>query len=147
MLGRSNIVGMPVAHLLQSMDATVTVCHSRTADLPSHVLRADIVVAAIGNAEMVKVRRARRHQHGAAARNVTGVWFVGRLGRMPLAWVDPGRAMRRGRRPAHPPLPPPTEPTFSPPCLHIPFSIILSSILLAHEHSRLVACENEILHQ
>lgn len=53
-LGRSNIVGMPVAHLLQSMDATVTVCHSRTADLPSHVRRADIVVAAIGNAEMVK---------------------------------------------------------------------------------------------
>jgi len=36
-LGRSNIVGMPVAHLLQSMDATVTVCHSRTADLPAQV--------------------------------------------------------------------------------------------------------------
>ena len=54
MLGRSNIVGMPVAHLLQSMDATVTVCHSRTVDLPAHVRRADIVVAAIGNAEMVK---------------------------------------------------------------------------------------------
>ncbi|KAL1500336.1 hypothetical protein AB1Y20_013000 [Prymnesium parvum] len=53
-LGRSNIVGMPVAHLLQSMDATVTVCHSRTVDLPSHVRRADIVIAAIGNAEMVK---------------------------------------------------------------------------------------------
>jgi len=53
-LGRSNIVGMPVAHLLQSMDATVTVCHSRTVDLPSHVRRADIVVAAIGSAEMVK---------------------------------------------------------------------------------------------
>jgi len=53
-LGRSNIVGMPVAHLLQSMDATVTVCHSRTRDLPEHVRRADIVVAAIGNAEMVK---------------------------------------------------------------------------------------------
>ena len=36
------------------MDATVTVCHSRTTDLPAHVRRADIVVAAIGNAEMVK---------------------------------------------------------------------------------------------
>ena len=36
------------------MDATVTVCHSRTVDLPAHVRRADIVVAAIGNAEMVK---------------------------------------------------------------------------------------------
>jgi 5,10-methylene-tetrahydrofolate dehydrogenase/methenyl tetrahydrofolate cyclohydrolase len=53
-IGRSNIVGMPVAHLLTSMDATVTVCHSRTADLPGHVRRADIVVAAAGSAEMVK---------------------------------------------------------------------------------------------
>ena len=51
--GRSNIVGMPVAHLLTSMDATVTVCHSRTADLPAHVRRADIVIAAVGAAEMV----------------------------------------------------------------------------------------------
>jgi 5,10-methylene-tetrahydrofolate dehydrogenase/methenyl tetrahydrofolate cyclohydrolase len=53
-VGRSNIVGMPVAHLLMSMDATVTVCHSRTADLPAHVRRADIVIAAVGAAEMVK---------------------------------------------------------------------------------------------
>jgi len=53
-VGRSNIVGMPVAHLLQSMDATVTVCHSRTKDLPSHVRRADIVVAAVGSAEYIK---------------------------------------------------------------------------------------------
>ena len=56
MLGRSNIVGMPVAHLLQSMDATVTVCHSRTPDIPAHVRRADIVIAAVGRAEMVKAR-------------------------------------------------------------------------------------------
>jgi len=53
-VGRSNIVGMPVAHLLTSMDATVTVCHSRTADLAGHVKRADIVVAAVGAAEMIK---------------------------------------------------------------------------------------------
>ena len=53
-LGRSNIVGMPVAHLLQSMDATVTVCHSRTADMRAKVREADIVVAAIGRAEFVK---------------------------------------------------------------------------------------------
>ena len=52
-LGRSNIVGMPVAHMLQSMDATVTVCHSRTADIRAHVRRADIVIAAVGKAEMV----------------------------------------------------------------------------------------------
>ena len=53
-IGRSNIVGMPVAHLLMSMDATVTICHSRTKDLPGHVRKADIVVAAVGAAEMVK---------------------------------------------------------------------------------------------
>jgi len=53
-LGRSNIVGMPVAHLLQSMDATVTVCHSRTKDIAAHVKRADIVIAAIGKPEFVK---------------------------------------------------------------------------------------------
>jgi len=53
-IGRSNIVGMPVAHLLMSMDATVTICHSRTSDLPAHVRKADIVVAAVGAAEMVK---------------------------------------------------------------------------------------------
>ena len=53
-LGRSNIVGMPMSALLQSMDATVTVVHSRTKDIASHVRRAEIVVAAIGHAEMVQ---------------------------------------------------------------------------------------------
>lgn len=53
-LGRSNIVGMPVAHLLQSMDATVTVCHSRTPDIAAHCRRADIVIAAIGKPEFVQ---------------------------------------------------------------------------------------------
>ena len=53
-VGRSNIVGMPVAHLLTSMDATVTVCHSRTKGLPQHVGRADVLVAAVGAAEMIK---------------------------------------------------------------------------------------------
>nr|ACU45103.1 tetrahydrofolate dehydrogenase [Pfiesteria piscicida] len=53
-LGRSNIVGMPVAQLLQSMDATVTVCHSRTQGMEEHVRRADIIVAAIGKAQIVK---------------------------------------------------------------------------------------------
>ncbi|MBI2892715.1 MAG: bifunctional methylenetetrahydrofolate dehydrogenase/methenyltetrahydrofolate cyclohydrolase FolD [Deltaproteobacteria bacterium] len=53
-LGRSNIVGKPVALLLLERHATVTICHSRTADLAAEVGRADIVVAAIGKAEMVK---------------------------------------------------------------------------------------------
>jgi 5,10-methylene-tetrahydrofolate dehydrogenase/methenyl tetrahydrofolate cyclohydrolase len=53
-LGRSNIVGMPVALLLISKNATVTVCHSRTRDLPALVRQADILIAAIGKAEFVR---------------------------------------------------------------------------------------------
>jgi methylenetetrahydrofolate dehydrogenase (NADP+) / methenyltetrahydrofolate cyclohydrolase len=52
-LGRSNIVGMPVALLLISRNATVTVCHSRTRDLPGVVRQADILITAIGRPEMV----------------------------------------------------------------------------------------------
>ena len=53
-LGRSNIVGLPAALLLISRNATVTVCHSRTRDLPGMVYRADILIAAIGKTEMVR---------------------------------------------------------------------------------------------
>lgn len=52
-VGRSNIVGLPMAMLLQKADATVTICHSRTRDLKEHLQRADIVVAAIGWANMI----------------------------------------------------------------------------------------------
>ena len=53
-LGRSNIVGLPAALLLISRNATVTVCHSRTRDLPGMVCQADILIAAIGKTEMVR---------------------------------------------------------------------------------------------
>jgi methylenetetrahydrofolate dehydrogenase (NADP+)/methenyltetrahydrofolate cyclohydrolase len=53
-LGRSNIVGKPVAMLLLHQHATVTICHSRTKDLAAVCREADIVVAAIGKAEFVK---------------------------------------------------------------------------------------------
>jgi 5,10-methylene-tetrahydrofolate dehydrogenase/methenyl tetrahydrofolate cyclohydrolase len=53
-LGRSNIVGMPAALLLIGKNATVTVCHSRTRDLPGVVRGADILIAAIGKTEMVR---------------------------------------------------------------------------------------------
>jgi methylenetetrahydrofolate dehydrogenase (NADP+)/methenyltetrahydrofolate cyclohydrolase len=53
-IGRSLLVGKPVALLLQNANATVTVCHSRTRDLADEVRRADIVVAAIGKPELVK---------------------------------------------------------------------------------------------
>jgi methylenetetrahydrofolate dehydrogenase (NADP+) / methenyltetrahydrofolate cyclohydrolase len=53
-LGRSNIVGLPVAMLLLHRNATLTICHSRTKDLPAVVREADILVAAVGRAEMVR---------------------------------------------------------------------------------------------
>ena len=53
-IGRSNIVGKPMAQLLIAESCTVTVAHSRTRDLPSVVKRADVVVAAVGRPQMVK---------------------------------------------------------------------------------------------
>lgn len=53
-LGRSNIVGRPVAELLVNRSATVTICHSKTVDLPARIGEADIVVAAIGKPELVQ---------------------------------------------------------------------------------------------
>jgi methylenetetrahydrofolate dehydrogenase (NADP+)/methenyltetrahydrofolate cyclohydrolase len=66
-LGRSNIVGMPVALLLVRENATVTICHSRSKDLPGIVRGADILVAAVGKAEMV---RADWIKHGAVVIDV-----------------------------------------------------------------------------
>ncbi len=53
-VGRSNIVGKPMAQLLVQQNATVTLTHSRTKNLPEVVRRADIVIAAVGRPEMVK---------------------------------------------------------------------------------------------
>ncbi|TNC70985.1 bifunctional methylenetetrahydrofolate dehydrogenase/methenyltetrahydrofolate cyclohydrolase FolD [Rubellimicrobium roseum] len=53
-IGRSNIVGKPMAQLLLGDSATVTIAHSRTKDLPEVVRRADIVVAAVGRPEMIQ---------------------------------------------------------------------------------------------
>lgn len=52
-VGRSNIVGRPMALLLLNADATVTVCHSKTADLKKECLSADILVAAVGKAKFI----------------------------------------------------------------------------------------------
>ncbi|WP_131111835.1 bifunctional methylenetetrahydrofolate dehydrogenase/methenyltetrahydrofolate cyclohydrolase FolD [Sulfuricystis thermophila] len=52
-VGRSNIVGKPMAMLLLQRDSTVTICHSRTQDLTFHTKRADILVAAVGRAKMI----------------------------------------------------------------------------------------------
>jgi methylenetetrahydrofolate dehydrogenase (NADP+)/methenyltetrahydrofolate cyclohydrolase len=53
-IGRSNIVGKPIALLLQQRNATVTLCHSRTRDLAGRCREADILVAAVGQPRMVK---------------------------------------------------------------------------------------------
>jgi methylenetetrahydrofolate dehydrogenase (NADP+) / methenyltetrahydrofolate cyclohydrolase len=53
-VGRSNIVGKPVAQLLLAENATVTICHSKTADLPEVCRRADLLIAAIGRPEFVR---------------------------------------------------------------------------------------------
>jgi methylenetetrahydrofolate dehydrogenase (NADP+)/methenyltetrahydrofolate cyclohydrolase len=53
-VGRSNIVGKPVALMCLAKHATVTICHSRTRDLPEQVRRADVVIAAVGRPEMIK---------------------------------------------------------------------------------------------
>jgi methylenetetrahydrofolate dehydrogenase (NADP+)/methenyltetrahydrofolate cyclohydrolase len=53
-LGRSQIVGRPMAQLLLDADCTVTIAHSRTRDLPAECRRAEILVAAVGRPEMVR---------------------------------------------------------------------------------------------
>ncbi|NPA31687.1 MAG: bifunctional methylenetetrahydrofolate dehydrogenase/methenyltetrahydrofolate cyclohydrolase FolD [Chloroflexi bacterium] len=53
-LGRSNIVGMPMALLLVRANSTVTICHSRTKDIPAHTRQADVIIAAVGRPHMVK---------------------------------------------------------------------------------------------
>jgi methylenetetrahydrofolate dehydrogenase (NADP+)/methenyltetrahydrofolate cyclohydrolase len=53
-VGRSDIVGKPVAHLLLQRHATVTICHSRTRDLASHTREADVLVVAVGHEWLVK---------------------------------------------------------------------------------------------
>jgi methylenetetrahydrofolate dehydrogenase (NADP+)/methenyltetrahydrofolate cyclohydrolase len=66
-VGRSNLVGKPLAQLLLREDATVTVCHSRTRDLPSVTRRADVLVVAAGQREMVGVEHVKQ---GAAVLDV-----------------------------------------------------------------------------
>ncbi|MFM8313099.1 MAG: bifunctional methylenetetrahydrofolate dehydrogenase/methenyltetrahydrofolate cyclohydrolase, partial [Deltaproteobacteria bacterium] len=53
-IGRSEIVGRPMAQLLLNVNATVTVCHSKTVDLPEELKRAEIIIAALGKPGFVK---------------------------------------------------------------------------------------------
>jgi hypothetical protein len=84
-VGRSPILGKPAALLLLSRDATVTVCHSKTRDLPSIVRSADIVVAAVGKPEFIR-----------------GSWLKAWLGGH-RRWIQRGQHRRRRvRRGPHP---------------------------------------------
>jgi len=60
-IGRSDIVGKPIAHLLLQRHATVTICHSRTRDLMQHTSRADVLVAAVGVPGMVTREMVKRN--------------------------------------------------------------------------------------
>ena len=92
-VGRSDLVGKPVAHLLLQRNATVTICHSRTRDLPAVCARADVLIAAVGVPRLLGRRRRQagrrrdRRRHEPAAR--------GAVRRRRL------RRRARGRRAAH----------------------------------------------
>jgi len=74
-VGRSNLVGKPVALLLLKRSATVTLCHSRTKDLASHTRAADILIAAAGRANLILKDMVKP---GAAVVDVSTNWFEGR---------------------------------------------------------------------
>ena len=74
-IGRSNIVGSPVAELLKSLDSTVTITHSRTMDIQSYLKDCDIVVVAIGQPEYVKGEWFKENNKGAVVIDV-GTNFV-----------------------------------------------------------------------
>lgn len=98
-IGRSNIVGKPMAALLTAASATVTVAHSRTRDLAAHVARAEILVAAVGAANLVKgewirpgacvidVGMNRIVQPDGTTKLTGDVEFGGALGR--AGWITP----------------------------------------------------------
>ena len=74
-VGRSNLVGKPVALLLLRRNATVTICHTRTKDLAAHTLEADILVAAAGRRELITKEMVKP---GAAVVDVGANWVDGK---------------------------------------------------------------------
>ncbi len=74
-VGRSNLVGKPVALLLLKRNATVTICHTRTGDLAAHTRQADILIAAAGRLELIKKDMVKP---GAAVVDVGANWVAGK---------------------------------------------------------------------
>ena len=89
MIGRSQIVGKPVAHLLLGRNATVTLCHSRTRDLAERARAADVLVVATGQAGLVNAEDVKP---GAAVIDVG----VNRTDDGIVGDVDPAAAERAG---------------------------------------------------
>ncbi|MBI5497599.1 MAG: bifunctional methylenetetrahydrofolate dehydrogenase/methenyltetrahydrofolate cyclohydrolase FolD [Deltaproteobacteria bacterium] len=129
-VGRSLLVGKPMGLLLMGANATVTTCHSRTADLPGHVGRADIVIAAIGKPEFIQGAWLREgaavmdvginrgddgklrgdvHYASAAARASWITPVPGGVGPMTIAYLlqntVEAAAARRDKRPPSTPIP------------------------------------------
>jgi methylenetetrahydrofolate dehydrogenase (NADP+)/methenyltetrahydrofolate cyclohydrolase len=90
-VGRSAIVGKPMAHLLLQRNATVTICHSRTQDLQRHTLDADVLVAAVGRLHLISADMVK------AGATVIDVGMNRAEGsRKVLGDVDPGAMERAG---------------------------------------------------
>jgi methylenetetrahydrofolate dehydrogenase (NADP+)/methenyltetrahydrofolate cyclohydrolase len=89
-VGRSAIVGKPIAHLLLQRNATVTICHSRTQDLERHTLDADVLVAAVGRTHLISADMVK-----AGATVIDVGMNRDESNRKVLGDVDPG-AMERG---------------------------------------------------
>jgi len=87
-IGRSAIVGKPMAHLLLQRNATVTICHSRTQDLERHTLDADVLVAAVGRTHLVSPDMVK------AGATVIDVGMNRGEGKKVLGDVDPGALER-----------------------------------------------------
>ncbi len=87
-IGRSAIVGKPMAHLLLQRHATVTICHSRTRDLQRHTLDADVLVAAVGRLHLVSAEMVK------AGATVIDVGMNRGEGKKVLGDVDPGAVER-----------------------------------------------------
>jgi methylenetetrahydrofolate dehydrogenase (NADP+)/methenyltetrahydrofolate cyclohydrolase len=87
-VGRSAIVGKPMAHLLLQRNATVTICHSRTQDLQRHTLDADVLVAAVGRTHLVSADMVK------AGATVIDVGMNRGDGKKVLGDVDPGALER-----------------------------------------------------
>jgi methylenetetrahydrofolate dehydrogenase (NADP+)/methenyltetrahydrofolate cyclohydrolase len=88
-VGRSDIVGKPIAHLLLQSNATITICHSRTEDLERHTLDADVLVVAAGVADIVSPDMVKS---GSAVVDVG----INRTDAGIVGDVDPGAVARAG---------------------------------------------------